>query len=120
MKLGTSTNSMTNYLMSGTRGQPKPEVGMGATVLMWTDRKAATITQVSKSGKRIAIQQDKAVRVDGNGMSECQEYRFERDESRSIEWFSMRKNGAFVRCGDSANGTQIRIGERDEYHDYSF
>lgn len=38
MKLGTQTGSTTNYLMSGVKGQPAPEIGMGVTLLHWTDR----------------------------------------------------------------------------------
>lgn len=113
MKLGTETASINNYLMSGTRGQPQPVVGMGATILMWTDRRAATIIKITPT--QVHIQRDKAIRSDNNGMSECQSYTFERDPYAKIEIFRLHKNGAYKgKCG------QLRIGERDEYHDYSF
>lgn len=64
MKLGTDTGSLTNYLLSGTNGQPKPVVGMGATILSWTDRHPATIVEVSKDYKVIAIQRDNFARID--------------------------------------------------------
>lgn len=110
--------SLTNYLLSGTKGQPQPVVRMGATILMYTDRHAVTIVEVK--GKRIAVQQDRAIRTDDNGMSECQSYRFEADPQAPVTWYSLRKTGAWVRCGDSFNGQRLRIGERNEYHDYSF
>ena len=113
MKLGTETGSTSNWLLSGTKGQPKPEVGMGATVLMWTDRRACTIVKVTRT--QVHVQQDKAIRTDKYGMSESQSYRYERDESAPVEIFRLRKNGAY-----KGPGGQLRIGERDAYHDYSF
>lgn len=123
MKLGTETGSTSNWLMSGTKGQPIPQVGMGATILMWTDRHAATIAKVEefKSGARkgivraIHVQEDKAIRVDTNGMSESQEYRFEPQPENPTLIFRLRKNGAY-----KGPGGQLRIGERSKYHDYSF
>jgi hypothetical protein len=123
MKLGTQTASVTNHLMSGTAGAPEPQVGMGATVLMWTDRRAATIISVVrfKSGARIGevsaveVQMDKATRTDDNGMSEMQTYEYERDLSGATYTFKRNKQGAFV-----GSMGQLRIGDRREYHDYSF
>jgi primosomal protein N' len=47
MKLGAQTASLTNHLQSrATIGQPEPTVGMGATLLGWTDRYAGTIVEV--------------------------------------------------------------------------
>lgn len=115
MRLGTQTNSMTNYLMSGTKGQPTPERGMGATLLMWTDRHAYTIVKVTPC--TVHAQQDRAIRMDHNGMSESQEYTYEPNKSAPVEIFRKRKDGGYYRAG---YGSQLRIGERDEYHDYSF
>lgn len=125
MKLGTETGSMTNYLMSGTRGQPTPEVGMGATILMWSDRKACTITTVKhfKSGARkgqvceITAQEDTAIRIDQNGMCESQDYTYVRNIEGRVTVFRLKKSGPYVQVG---GGSQLRIGERDSYHDYSF
>jgi hypothetical protein len=97
---------------------PKLEVGMGATILGWTDRKAVTIVAVSKSGRRIMVQRDKAIRVDANGMSEAQDYRYEQDKDGRTEEYSLRKDGAWRPVGGSSG--QLFIGERDEYYDYSF
>ena len=113
MKLGTETNSMANYLMSGTRGQPAPKVGMGATILMWSDRHAATIVKVTPT--QVHVQRDKATRIDSNGMSEAQHYAYEADSSAPVEVFRRSKTGAY-KC----NGSQLRIGTRDEYYDFSF
>lgn len=114
MKLGTETASLTNHLMSGTNGAPTPEVGMGATILMWTDRHAATIVKVTPS--QIHVKRDKAVRADNNGMSEMQQYNYEADPTADVEIFRKTKNG--YRKADG--GHSLRIGDRSEYHDYSF
>lgn len=115
LKLGTETGSTCNYLMSGTEGQPAPVVGMGVTVLMWTDRQPGTITRVSKSGKVFWFKRDNYQRVDSNGMSESQEYTFTPNPDAAEECVSLRNTGAWKSaCG------QVRLGSRDKYHDFSF
>lgn len=118
--LGKDTGSLVNYMYGNMTGQPKPTVGMGCTVLMWTDRHAATIVDVNKSGKTIKIQRDIAERVDTNGMSEGQEYTFKANPNAPVETFTLRKNGFYVQKGDSANGCKLFIGTREEYYDFSF
>ena len=94
---------------------------MGATELCWTDRHSYTIVEVSKSGKRITVQRDIAERIDDNGISECQDYKFTPDPNGSKRIVTLRKNGIWVVKGsDSKNGTRFTIGHRDEYHDFSF
>jgi hypothetical protein len=104
----------------------RPVVGMGATILMFSDRHAATITSVAstKEGempKWITIQQDKAIRTDKNGMSESQEYRYEPNTAASVETYTYRRNGTYVVKGSGMRqGTIVRVGSRNEYHDFSF
>jgi hypothetical protein len=100
--------------MSGTVGAPEPKVGMGATILCWTDRHAATIVRVTKA--QVHVRQDKATRIDKNGMSESQEYAYETDPTAEVEIFRLTKRG-YRKAG---GGSALRIGDRDEYHDYSF
>lgn len=128
MKLGTQTNSLVNHLLSrATDGQPTPQVGMGATILSWTDRYAGTIVELLPNGV-IAVQKDHAVRIDKNGMSECQEYRHEPNPRGAVYHFKRRKNGKWsevVRSSDTnrwvfADGYGLRIGDRQHYHDFSF
>lgn len=119
MKLGTKTGSLINHLMSGP-ARTIPTVGMGATILHWTDRTACTIIAVNAKGTRIMVQQDKAIRVDNYGMSDSQDYRYEADRDGCSFEFSLRDNGRWVRVGDSKGGSTLSIGHRDQYHDYSF
>lgn len=79
MKLGTQTGSVMNHLYSRmTKGQPKPEVGMGATILSWTDRHAATITnvEVTKNFIILTVQEDNYKLVKGSQMDGSAEYEF--------------------------------------------
>lgn len=113
------TNSMTNLIMGGTTSLA-PEVGMGATILHWTDRTACTVVHVSPNGRFLKVQVDKATRTDGHGMSDSQSYSYERDPKGALSDFSLRKNGKWVRVGDSMKGQRLMLGDRRQYHDYSF
>ena len=136
MKLGTQTASMTNHIMSrAVIGQPEPTVGMGATILCWTDRHAATIVEVFFAGKGksgphlyVKVQEDKATRTDQNGMSEMQRYEYAPNPQGRIYTFRREKNGAWTPVVFSekakrwckVEGEGLRIGERAKYHDFSF
>lgn len=133
MKLGTETGSVINHLHSrATIGQPKPAVGMGATLLGWTDRHAATICETVTNGAkllRIGVRRDIATRTDQNGMSEDQSYTFAYDPQAHVEHFRMGRNGRWEsihfnkhtnRWNKRDGGYGLRIGERDEYHDFTF
>jgi hypothetical protein len=111
--------SLVNVLMDNAT-QPDPQVGDGATVLAYSDRHPATITEIRKtpSGKRVVtVQEDNAERLDSNGMSECQEYRFSRNAEGRTYTFFEDKHGRFTERG---KGCSLRIGERSKYHDFSF
>jgi hypothetical protein len=123
MRLGTETASLINHCLSGTSGAPTPVEGMGATLLMWTDRHAYTIVEVSGNGRRIVARRDHATRLDANRYpqtSDSQVYRYAQNPDATEEVFTLRRNGSYVRQGDSMKGNRLRIGERSEYHDYSF
>jgi hypothetical protein len=106
---------------SGTKVGLVPEVGMGATELFWTDRHAATVIEVSASGKSIKVQSDKAIRTDNQGMSDAQSYRYEPNPNGAISVYTLRKNGQWVLKGDPLRGGQrLGLGYRRHYHDYSF
>jgi hypothetical protein len=104
------------------REEVKPEVGMGATEVIWTDRHASTVIFVSSNGKTVRVQQDKATRVDGRGMSDSQTYEFERDPYGRITVYTLRKNGVWKRQGSPMNerGGYAYFGHRSEYYDFSF
>lgn len=92
-------------------------VGDGVTVNLYSDSHAGTIIRRTRSS--LWVQRDNAIRVDKNGMSDCQEYRYERDLDGSIfhcRW--SEKRGCFM-FGGFKDGKPISVG-RHEYYDYSF
>ena len=131
LKLGTQTASISNHIYSrATIGQPEPTVGMGATLLCWTDRHAATITKVETIGGKVhvTIQQDNAKRSDKNGMSESQEYEYTPNLNGHQTTFRQDENGGWQQVRFNATtkrwskieGEGLMIGKRAEYHDFSF
>jgi hypothetical protein len=118
-RAGAETGSVVNHISSGQgpeiAGQITP--GDGATILHWTDRTAATVIAV-RPGKRpeIEIQEDRAIRTDGNGLSDQQSYRYERDPAGRTHTVSYRRGAWRVRGSD--NG--VRFGARDHFWDPSF
>ena len=129
LKAGTETGSLVNHLMSGDTAIV-PEVGMGVTILMWTDRRAATIIEVhsTKKGviKEIVIQDDTSLRTDDNGMSESQGYCYIRDPNGHKRTARFLKKGWRIlegkdgESGRNIYGSGLRLGIRNTYHDYSF
>lgn len=97
----------------------KPLLGQGATIQMYTDRLACTVVKVSKSGRKIWIQEDKATRTDSNGMSDYgQTYTYEQDLQAEVQQVSLRKDGAWRISG--RHGSRVYLGSRNKYHDFSF
>lgn len=111
--------SMTNLLYAQ-GGHPEPEVGMGATILLFSDRHAATIVEVSDDKRSITVQRDWAHRTDKGGFSETQEYRYEFCPANPCQEFTLRANGRYVLKGENLRqGRTLLIGKRDEYYDFT-
>ena len=90
-----------------------PEVGMGATELLYTDRNPYTVTEVlSKS--RILVQEDNYESADNVPMSN--NWKFSPNPDGNIETLVKTKKGWKVLKGS----TYFRLGSRDKYYDYSF
>jgi len=124
MKLGTETGSLVNHVMS--KSGTKPEVGKGATELLWSDRHAYFVNEVSKDGKECVIERADAVRIDKNGMSECQDYKYLRKDDadqitlryRYDQW--MRKDWDEIEEKFAYTKIKIKFGFMQEYYDFSF
>jgi len=112
--------SLQNMVAANHRGLT-PEVGMGATLISWTDRTAATIVEVHVSGKTLWVQRDHARRTDDRGMSDAQDYEYTPDPDAPVEVFTVRHDGRWVRKGSSTrSGTVLLVGARDHYRDPTF
>jgi hypothetical protein len=113
-----------SVLAAGVIGAPTPEVGMGATMLLHSDRHAYTIVGVEhfKSGARkgqvrtVYATRDQAVRVDTNGMSESQEWVFLPANDGIVSRFTLKKNGRYTDKG----GATLAVGYRSEYYDFAY
>lgn len=129
MRLGSETGSLVNHLYSRmVEGEPAPYVGMPATLLSWTDRSPATVVEVNMPARYIVVQEDDWMRIDSNGMSEDQEYRYTPNALGSKTIFRKNKKGQWIQCCRNPEtgrlvqspGTGLRLGQKERYHDFSF
>ena len=127
MNIGTQTSSLVNHLYSRmTIGEPEPTVGMGVTMLSWSDRNAGTIVEVNMKKRYIAVVEDNAVRIDDNGMSESQEYEFTPNPDGYIVYYRKNKKGEWRKCYFNENKRLVFstgglvIGRREKYYDFTF
>ena len=129
MSPGTQTGSLINYLSSGSKS-PAPVIGMGGTVLHWTDRHAVTVVSIAVGGKSILTRDDIAIRTDANGMSDAQSYSFEQDPNGAERRWKLANDGTWRAAQTSASGRvlfvgggkgeRLALGYRSHYHDFSF
>lgn len=131
IKLGRDTGSLVNYMLGNYGQTTVPEVGMGVTIFGWSDRHAGTIVELFIHRKRnmMKVQHDHAVRTDKNGFSESQEYEYERNPNgitvyyrQNLEgrWEHVRKAQEWEKGQWIKEGGSLRLGEREEYYDFSF
>lgn len=125
MKLGKDTGSFFNHLMANSMSVP--EVGKGATILHWSDRSAYFVNFVSADGKKVILERAKAVRTDGNGMCDSQQYMYERANSSTAEIVTIVfRHGKWREVSTGWDGKtnydpiRIIFGTMQEYYDYSF
>jgi hypothetical protein len=127
MNAGTQTGSLVNHLYSRmTVGAPEPTVGMGVTMLSWTDRDAGTIVEVNNKKRYIAVTEDSKTRIDNNGISESQEYEYTTVMDGYRNYYRKDRKGQWRRCYFNNNGRLVFgtggliIGRRESYYDFSF
>jgi hypothetical protein len=113
---------------------PKPEVGMGVTELLWSDREPYEVIEVI-SEKKIRIRELTEERIDNNGISEHQEYRLSPNPDgevktlvlRNGKWRDLVKEERYI--GDQKwetietrrlGSSQWLIGRAEKYRDPSF
>ena len=115
------TVNVMSHIMLSSR-EPTPEIGMGATVCLWTDRHAATVVEVkrfrrgARAGqvREVTVQRDIATPTHA-GMTDAQGYTYERDPEGKLSVFRADRHGRFRGAGSS-----LAVGHRSEYYDFSF
>ena len=107
----------------------KVKVGDGATLTSYSDRTAGTVIEMFEQGKAkyVVIQEDTAIRTDDRGMSESQEYKFEKNPKGNISTFKLLPGKPWRQVIKNTKGRYIisegyglSLGHRSEYYDYSF
>lgn len=99
-----------------------PQVGMGVTECLWSDRHPYEIIEV-KDNRHITIRGLRARRIDDNGFSECQEYEYFSDPEAPVYRLYKNKKGRWVRrVGKNGvdNSSGWYIGRAEEYYDFTF
>jgi hypothetical protein len=97
----------------------KPEVGMGATYSVGSDRYPFTVVEIIND-KTIVVQGDNYRRTDDNGLSESQEYEFTPNKDGPKRVLTFRSNGRWVEKKDKQNAPGYRLGHRSAYQDPCF
>ena len=145
MRLGTQTNSLVNHLHArAVIGQPEPVVGMGVTLLGWTDRYAGTIvevTPITKGRVLVHVTRDDSKVVAGSAHDGSAEYEFVSRPDGARDTFRREEDGTWqqvyrqvLEWDDDGRATKLssrwkkfpgggkglRIGEREEYRDPRF
>lgn len=101
-------------------------VGDGVTLMYYSDEEPATVIEIDPKGRWIKVQRDNAIRTDNNGMSDCQDYRIERDENGRIQTFYKTRKQEYTLFTDTGKftynnyGIWLMLKVRRKYYDYSF
>lgn len=135
LNIGTQTTSLVNHLHSrAVIGEPAPKVGMGCTILGWSDRNPGTIQSVTELTSKvylyeIEVTSDDSQVVSGSEHDGSATYKFTpcpagyrslyRKNKKTGFWEATHRNEA-GRLVKTKSGQGIRIGERDKYRDPSF
>lgn len=111
-----TNNFFSNVMLQS--AQPEPKVGDGATICLWSDRVACTVIAVNRTPKgrirSVVIRRDTAIRVDNNGRSDAQEWRYEPNPFGQTDTIKFR-NGKPCK-----NALKVAWGVRQHFYDYSF
>lgn len=98
-----------------------PRVGLPCTVGIGADAYAYTVSEVSKSGRRITIRRAKTRTVSGSDMTGNRRVISVDDENGTTREFSRRNNGSWHPVGSGKNsGYYLALGVYSEKRDPSF
>lgn len=110
--------SLQNRFMERCVG-PNPEVGMGATEYMWSDREAYEIISVKDERHCTARRLDSRLKEGSDWLDQDYEY-FSNEKNATVQLFK-KKNGRWVeRYPNGSYGNSFGIGHAEHYRDPSF
>jgi len=118
------TGSLVNNLMSTPIGNREVNIDQAATILMFSDRYAATIVAITrfKTGekkgqvKSVIVREDTSKIIKGNEQDGSAQYKYSYNDNGEDTEFFVTKDGRFK----SKGGTFLSIGTRETYRDPSF
>ena len=98
----------------------KPTVGEGASIGNRVDCNPYTVIEVSSDLKTVTVQEDSAT-PKPNSPAYSNEWIIERNPQGQVQVFTLRKNGQYVRQGETVKGGQtLSLGLRRKYYSYEF
>lgn len=98
---------------------PKPEIGMGATEMLWSDRNAYEVIEI-KDDRHITVRRLKCKLV-SEYFTDCQEYEYEHDPNGITANLFLTKKGQWrERYHNRSLGNVFALGFAEEYRDPSF
>jgi hypothetical protein len=105
--------SMNNTILSTMVNTPEPVIGLGVTVLSWTDREVYRVTAITNNGSVVWLQRDHTVKDEkGN-------YVYTAYPHGPVVWCVVRKDGKRHLFGQLKERI-VLMGVQDEYYDTSF
>lgn len=102
------------------------KIGDGVTLNYYSDQTPATVIEIDPKGKWIKVQEDNAIRIDKNGMSDSQTNVYSRNENGRIHTFYKTRRKDLTVFTDTGRGTYNTYGVyltlkyRRAYFDYTF
>ena len=115
--------NLSNILMSN--NDTTPTEGGFATVLRYSDRQVYFVNYVSANGKQATIERARPVRIDSLGMTDAQQYSYERVPNQptlEIKFFRGKWRVVYTNWEGKKTSEPIKIifGIADEHYDYTF
>lgn len=113
------TGSIINTIYSKNKGEIVPEVGMPATLVCWSDRKAGEILEVSDNKMTLKWRPFDAKALHKGMTDSGQEWDLTSNPNNPVLTFSYRKNGQWIEKGEK-RGNILVLNLKNHFYDYSF
>lgn len=129
MNLSKPTNSLqSNIMHAAVAGAPAPTVGMGVTILYWTDRRAGTIVEVVSENEIVFTEDDTVADKSKPCQMGHQNWihtpqpngpRMTAKKGRDGRWYLARKTKT-GRLSVNKKCLPLAVGYKEHHYDWSF